>query len=150
MTIAEPSPATSNVLLRYRFLVIAAAVVWCVQAAGCQRRAERPMAPVSGNVTYRGKPLPHGQIVMIHDSGQAGASAIRPDGSYEVKAQVGANRVMIICMDDPSFTQTNPEIGLPLKEFKSLIPTRYTDYVSSHLTINVVDGGNNLDWNLAD
>ncbi len=63
------------------------------------------MAPVSGKVTYRGKPLPFGQIVMVHTAGPMQAGEIRSDGSYAIEAPVGENRVMIICQD-PNIAQT--------------------------------------------
>ena len=125
-------------------------VAWLVLLLGCGKGQQRIMAPVAGRITYAGKALPHGQITMIHNSGQMGSGEIQPNGTYQLEAQVGENRVMIRCMDDPTFTQTNPAQGVPLKSYKSLIPAKYADYVTSGLTINVTEGQNSRDWKLVD
>jgi hypothetical protein len=108
------------------------------------------LAPVSGKVTYRGKALDHGQIVFVHDSGELGASEIAADGTYELKAAVGANRVMVECTDAPNLSSIDPKVGRPLRIPKSFIPEKYQDYQGSGLKMDVIDGPNEKDWTLVD
>ena len=107
--------------------------------------ASVPLAPISGKVTYRGKPLPHGQVVMIRGSGQMIAGEIQADGTYRIEAPVGENMVQIFCAVDSS-----PMEGKGIKDPKSLVPRRYTSYATSGLTVNVLDGENTKDWQLTD
>ena len=119
---------------------------------GCNERPKRnvKLAPVTGTVAYENKPLSHGQIVLVHDSGEMGASEIRSDGTYDLKAAVGKNRVMIECTDEPNLSEVDPKAGRALRMPKSFIPLKYRDYQSSGLTIDVVDGSNHKDWDLSD
>jgi len=41
-------------------------------APGCLGRPQVQVAPISGTVTYLGKPLSHGQIIFMHSSGKMG------------------------------------------------------------------------------
>lgn len=100
-------------------------------------------APVSGLVTYKGKPLTRGRVVFTHDSGQYGHGDIGPDGRYTLQAPLGACRVAITCREDPPL---NPPPGLLI--LKSLIPERYEDYMNSGLTFDVQQSANTADWNL--
>jgi hypothetical protein len=105
---------------------------------------------VIGKVTYRNAALDHGQIVMVHDSGQMGASEIAPDGSYRLEAAVGENAVLIRCTDEPNLSTLGSKGDRSFKLAKSLIPTKYGDYHSSGLKAVVIDGSNKIDWDLSD
>lgn len=48
---------------------------------------------VTGKIFYQGKPLPTGNVMFIPEQGPASATAIRPDGSYTLKAMPGKHRV---------------------------------------------------------
>lgn len=43
-------------------------------------------ASVSGNVTYKGKPLPSGKVAFIGSDKQVASADIGPDGSYSIAA----------------------------------------------------------------
>jgi hypothetical protein len=58
-------------------LIAVAAMV----AAGCSNSAD-----VSGKVTYNGKPVVYGTVVVVGADGLPRSGAIQPDGSYKVKA----------------------------------------------------------------
>ena len=121
-----------------------------LQLAGCGGKEPRVMAPVNGKVTYQGKPLPYGQVMMIHNSGHTGGGLIRSDGSYELQAQVGENRVMIRCQEGLDLSKIAPGEGIPLKDYKSLIPGKYANDTTSGLIIDVVEGPNQRNWVLSD
>src|SRR6266508_4044360 len=70
---------------------------------GCSRN--HPMAPVSGTVTLKNKPLSSGRVIFIHELGHSNFGDIQADGSYRLMAPVGENRVAIECLEDPSKAQ---------------------------------------------
>ena len=114
--------------------------------AGCGGAPDRPTAPVSGEVGYRGQPLDHGPVVFIHESGHGAAGQIGPDGKYTLEAHVGANAVLIECLDPNAATTVpgRPNMALPA----SLIPQRYGDHMKSALTFQVQSGDNRADFAL--
>ena len=115
---------------------------------GCAGPPQPQVAPISGRITYQGKPLPQGQIVFIHSSGSMGAGEIGPDGTYRVMAPVGDCKVMITCNDEPNLSKLSPKFGRPVTLPRSLIPTRYNSYGTSGLKVTLVEGENKRDWEL--
>lgn len=114
--------------------------------SGCGGKKEWPKAPVSGLVTFQGKPLDHGRIVFVHEQGHGGAGEIGPDGRYSLSGIIGQNRVTIEC-DDPNRTTTvpgRPNMSIPA----SLIPERYSDHMQSGLCVDVHAGDNTADFDL--
>ena len=110
---------------------------------GCKGRGiALPTAPVSGKVTYHGKPLGFGRIAFIHSSGQAAGAEIAADGTFTLTAYQGNNHVAIECFDfdRPGSTKTRSRM---MAENKSLIPDRYMNYGTSGLTFEVEPGKDN-------
>jgi hypothetical protein len=109
-----------------------------------------PKAPVSGVVTYRGKPLSTGRIGFIHQSGQAASTDLATDGSYTLIAYQGKNEVVIqsLAPEKPAPDSSVGRIGLPRKE--SLIPARYSECATSGLTCEVKPSDNQADFALKD
>jgi len=136
----------------FRYAVVVSTAVSSCAWLGCGGRPGRnvKLAPVAGKVTYRDKPLDHGQIVFVHDSGEMAASEIAPDGTYKLTAAVGINKVMVECTDAPNLSSIDPNVGRPLRIPKSFIPEKYQDYQGSGLKVDVIDGTNNKDWALKD
>lgn len=119
-----------------------ALVALAAMMLGC---SERPaVAPVSGKVTYNGKPLPYGSVGFQPAKGQPSGAAIQPDGSFRLStfaeydgAIVGPHKVKVTCYSSqrPS-QQANKTVG----EFvlgESLIPPQYTFLDQSGLTAEV-------------
>jgi hypothetical protein len=121
-------------------------VLVLILGGGCGHDARRPTAPASGIVTYRGKPLDHGRVVFVHESGEGAASDIAADGRYTLNATVGRNAVMVQC-PDPNPKSSAPERGIGMFP-PSLIPERYGDHMRSGLTCDVRDGKNTADFDL--
>ena len=132
-------------------IIMALLVLYSVSLNGCSSAAdETRFAPVTGKVTYKGKPLSQGQIVMVHDSGKMSASEIQPDGSYRLEAPLGENKVMVDSRDPQLRSQISPKQGRGGRLEPSLIPARYGDYESSKLQLTVIEGMNTQDWVLVD
>lgn len=112
----------------------------------CRQDERKPTAPVSGVVTYQGRPLNHGRVVFIHECGQGAASQINSDGRYSLDAVLGKNVVMIECLDTKDTGAASQDLLLPRGD--SLIPSRYQDYITSGLTCNVQEGKNTTDFSL--
>ena len=124
-------------------IVLAVAIL-----GGCSGKKEWPKASVTGQVTYKGKPLDHGRVVFIHEQGHGGAGEIGADGRYTLQAILGPNRVMIECKD-PHATTTDPgRPNMPIPA--NFIPDRYTNHVDSGLTAEVREGENTEDFDLVD
>lgn len=116
-------------------------VVVIVLAAGCDQGPKLPpLAPVTGVVTFDGKPLPRGMVQFVPDAdrgttGPTATAAIGPDGTYTLTtvgkpgAMVGWHTVRIVSQEEPKDeTDTDPP---------SLIPWRYTDPTRSELNFEV-------------
>ena len=121
-----------------------------VGVAGCTRKTAVTVAPVSGTITYHQQPIDHGQIVMVHGSGRMAVGQVRADGTYLVQAPIGENKVMIQCLDELDLSQIRPKENRPESTPRSFIPNRYTNYATSQLHLNVIDGENTQDWELVD
>ncbi len=124
-----------------QIVLLSAAV--SVVVGGCNRGPA--MAPVSGKVTYKGQPLKHGNVLFQPSVGPPAKGEIGPDGSYTLStykkndgAVLGKHRVQVICVD-PRAKPANPDEETP--SAKSLIPEKYSNYVTSEITVEVVKGG---------
>lgn len=116
---------------------------------GCGR--SHPMAPVSGSVTLKGKPLTSGRVIFIHELGFSNFGDIEEDGTYWLMAPVGETRVAVECLEDPLKRQQghNP-YNDPKALAQSLIPPRYSNHMTSGFTVDVKPGENKADFALED
>jgi len=131
-----------------RIIVSVAVLGAAILLTGC--KAKFPMAPVSGQVTYKGKPLTHGKVVFLHETAPvSGGGNIGPDGRYTLQAPVGNCRIAIqsreVVPDNLPKEKMNPGYFLGLK---SEIPSSYEDHMRNGLTFTVKEGNNTADWNL--
>lgn len=102
------------------------------------------IAPFTGEVRYKGKPLEFGSVMLQPvEGGQPSNAVIQSDGSFSMSirevgegATIGLNRVRVTCFPAQNPNQTvnnNQELALG----KSLIPTKYNSFGSSDLTVEV-------------
>ena len=63
-------------------------------ALGCQEKPP-PTFAVSGNVTFKGHPLPDGEIVFVGDDGKASDPAPVKQGKYTAQVTAGSKKVRI-------------------------------------------------------
>lgn len=107
---------------------------------------------VQGKVTYNGKPLKFGSVMLQPASGggKAATGKVQSDGTFKLSTKgtegiegvhVGTHRIRITCFpaQNPNFNQSSKgELALG----KSLIPTKYNNFGASGLTTEVVAGEN--------
>jgi hypothetical protein len=121
--------------------------------------------PVSGKVTYDGKPLPTGTVNFLPEDPKTGRPAtgeIQSDGSYTLTTQTpgdgamgGKYKVAISAYSvDASKTASPPQGGtadqvvVAQAQGKSLIPIKYTGTDTSGLTATVGPGSTSFDFDL--
>jgi hypothetical protein len=117
-------------------------LILAVVAIGCKKRGiDLPTDPVSGHVTYQGKPLGFGRIIFHHPSGHALGADIAADGAFTLNVYQGNNNVSVECYDyqRPGSKVRRSRSG----NDKSLIPVRYPNYGTSGLTFEIKAGENN-------
>ena len=124
----------------------------CLAATGCKRGGDFPTAAVSGKVLRRGEPLDHGTVMFVPDRGRPATGAIGSDGSFQLStygssdgAIVGHHRVQVICQE-----KSRPHRGGEDSPGASLIPAKYTSYVTSGLAFDVAPGNNSFAIQLKD
>ena len=139
-------PFLPHAPLAPRKRTIAAVLAVLVLAVGCNDRGNR-LAPLRGRVYYKDKPLEFGSVSFLSAGGLEAYGAIRSDGTFELETPKlgkggtpGLNKVRVACFEaqQPGFKGSGLSLG------KSLIPERYTKYVSSGLKITVKPDGNEL------
>jgi len=112
------------------------------------------MAPVSGRVTYNGKPVKSGQVLFMTQNGVSGAAELDGDGRYQLQAGVGENMVTIESRGPGApLGKVGPEGGpgyVKMKPGKLLVPERYISPMMSGLKFNVQSGQNTADFTLSD
>lgn len=102
------------------------------------------IAPFSGQVLFQGEPLEFGSVMLQPvDGGQPSHAVIQSDGTFQMQirevgegATVGLNRVRITCYPAQrpgNAVNASQELALG----RSLIPTKYTSFGSSELTVEV-------------
>lgn len=118
--------------------------------AGCQGTGS-----VSGKVTFQGKPLVYGTVLLIGSDNVSVQAAIQKDGSYsasglapgEVKVAVNSPNPKGVAIyagwKDPS--KKPPQFEVP---GWFAIPQKYEDVTTSGLTIPLKSGANEFDIDL--
>jgi hypothetical protein len=139
----------------------------CLAAtSGCGHRGPE-VAPVSGKVTYAGKPVTEGTITFQSNAaGTVAMGQIGADGSYRLTthpnidgAAIGSHQVTVrslkvVKQNVPDSPKTEKDLDrqrsgkADLEKVIWLVPERYEDRRSSPLTAEVKPGPNTIDFNL--
>ncbi|MFM7244818.1 MAG: hypothetical protein ACKO40_11710 [Planctomycetaceae bacterium] len=113
--------------------------VACVVSAGCNRGPT--LVPANGRVTFNGKPLETGAIMVQPVAGPAAQAKIGPDGMFTLGtfkpgdgAIVGPATVRVFCRKDITSPGGEQAWG------PSLIPDRYTRFDTSGLSVEIKAG----------
>jgi hypothetical protein len=105
--------------------------------AGCGRSGPATY-PVSGAVSYNGKPVPDGSIVFMSADNHLAADAGKiHDGRFEFAAKAGKKKVEIRAVREVG--KVIPSMGVKARQ--SYIPATYNS--ESTLTAEVMPGGKN-------
>jgi hypothetical protein len=100
-------------------------------------------AEVRGKVLLDGKPMTKGFVTTQPSAGRGANGAIQPDGSFELSsgrvpgALVGPHAVAVVAYENPGAEGAEADMG------KLLVPQRYTSPMSSQLSIEVKEDGDN-------
>jgi hypothetical protein len=144
---------------------IAGVVGLSVLFAGCGVAANRPkVAPVSGKVTQKGKPLAAGEVIFTpgggpSEAGQVATGQIGPDGSYRLTtfnfgdgAVLGPHKVTVIARSTTDMRKMNELKGgaIAYKLPPSLLPPKYSQVSSTPLKYTVEDRDNTINIDLPD
>lgn len=152
-----------------RVLVMAASAGYFT-LAGCGP-ARPPVAPVSGTVMFRNKPLATGRISFYPESGRAATGLIGSDGRYSLTtfaakdgALLGPHRVVIEAREiiPPSQPPAKPvstpseliarELQMPAPDatasIKWIVPENYAALDTTPLTATVKAGKNVVDFTI--
>ena len=132
-----------------------------VAVAGCGSSSNLPkLMPLSGTVTFDGKPLSGAAVIFIPTGSTRGTSAngyTDKAGMYEVVAKqgdkgapVGECRVVVMkfVMPDGSDLPTNSDSSLIDSGARQILPARYSSMRETKLTATVRDGTNTIDFPL--
>jgi hypothetical protein len=121
-------------------LAIVSCSLCAVALAGCSRP---DTVEVSGNITWQGTPIPHGEVVFLADDPHVGVGAGKINaGAYRFRCKPGKKRVEIQAARNTGKREAE---GMPISEL--YIPTRYNR--ESTLTVDVtLDGNDKFDFEL--
>lgn len=135
------------------FFALAGAALLAAAACGCGRSDRPETVPLNGKVTYNGKPLTRGTVLLTPDgSGYAATGEIQPDGTFKLTsfdkddgAVPGKYRVAV---------QVFPEEGgLPGAESaggKPPVPAKYMAPSTSGIIVEIKPGEKDLNLQLKD
>jgi hypothetical protein len=141
---------------------VAVAALCLLVVQGCGR--SRPeTSPVTGHVTYGGKPVSSGRIVFYPSHGRSAMGTIEPDGSYRLTtfdpgdgALLGRHRVTIeatriVRAPQPKNLGEESQFnGVAANGLAVLwlVPEKYSRPESTPLTAEVTRGKNTIDFKL--
>jgi hypothetical protein len=146
---------------------VACALLLHIFLTGCgSGDAGKPkVAPVSGTVTQKGKPMTAGEVTFTPSGGPEGASGhiatgqIGPDGSYSLTtfntgdgAVLGTHKVTVISRAAGDMEKLNRLKGgaIAYKLPPSTVASKYASVSTTPLTYTVQDGRNKIDIELSE
>jgi hypothetical protein len=120
--------------------------------AGCGGGVKK--APVSGRLTYNGKPVKSGHVMFLSANGVAGTGELDGEGRYKLQAAVGENTVTVESRGvGKPLAKQPPDAGpgyVKTAPGKLLIPERYFSPMRSGLKFTVQQGDNTANFDLTD
>jgi hypothetical protein len=142
MTSSLSNLSSPKPLLVISFLALVAVLTGC--------REGPHIAPLTGKVLLDGQPLEFGSVMLQPvEGGEPARAQIQSDGTFVMTmygvgegAAVGLNRVRVTCFAGQRPGGSTVAADGELAVGGSLIPTRYSSFGSSGLTIEVLPGEN--------
>ena len=140
-----------------RRIVASVSIVSLICISGCGGGK----ADVSGKVTFQGKTLTSGTVIMIGSDGVAIATGINPDGTYLINGVRSGTVQIGVVSQNPARAETARGRGGAMRGGKGgspdapppssgwfEIPTKYEDPASSGLTAKISSGSSTYDIDL--
>lgn len=133
-----------------RFALAMAIAILSQQATGCRRS---DMVPVSGRVTFEGRPVPKAIVRFVPESRPMAAAGTDDDGRYGLTtrrpmdgAYIGRHKVIVT----PWMPGAGDTSGVAAEPERPDIPKIVRDADSTPLTVEVTpEGPNQFDFELA-
>lgn len=139
-------------------------------ASGCGGDGFGKRYAVSGKVTYKGQPVPKGNIYFVPDDpeSRSAESPIASDGSYTLStanpgdedgAFPGTYKIRVVAIEaDYSQVKANAgggagrqdDVFKATQSAKQLVPPKYRETSTSGLTAKVEEHSNTINFDLAD
>jgi hypothetical protein len=135
-----------------RIVVVGLSVICLL--IGCTKAPSGPQRyPVSGKVTYNGKPVTSGLITFGTTGAQGGAdfADVQKDGSYRVERGLANGEYFVVIQ-----SYVRPPQEIPPPEFAKLgdanlaVPKKYTEPKTTDLKINVASNASTANFDLKD
>ena len=138
-------------LFRFDLRVAALVMVFCCLGCAKQDGDLPEVQPVSGSVTYNGKPVDNGSVTFHSESARKPATGLLDkQGRFELTtfarhdgAEVGKYRVTVLAFDQSG---SGDDEGLAAYS----IPLKYTQEKTTPLEAEVKEGDNTIDLELED
>jgi len=148
LRVSKTCPATG------RFCTTIIALLGVMAFSGCGSSSDKKeTAPVSGVVTYEGRPVVTGTIMFTPlEGGRPATGELQVDGSYVLQTYGEADGA-ILGEHKVTITSLNLGGGLPedaVSEPIPLIPEKYFNDTTSGLTATVREGENSISFDLVD
>jgi len=149
------------IVFRKRGGYVLAALVCTLMVVGCRK------GTLTGNVSYKGKPVTSGTVTAYDEDGTAHQGTISEEGNYSIDGIPKGTIRLTVTSPDPNAGQAipkdadkervakmrehkaNQDQGTPVKGWRKL-PAKYSELSTSDLTFEVKGGTNTYDIPLAD
>jgi hypothetical protein len=129
---------------------------------GLSAYAAGASATVTGKVTFQGRPVIWGSVVLVGADGTSAAGRIQPDGTFTVANAPTGEVSVAVASPDPLVQHYASQIKssrdrLPVTQWAAppvdrqqwfLLPKRYEDVRTSELKVTVKRGSNDCDLTL--
>jgi hypothetical protein len=147
--------------MRHKLLFLTAALGSLLSLSGCGSGK----ATVSGKVSYQGRPILMGSVLMVGPDGITFTSNIEPDGSYKIEGVTsGVVQIGVISPKPIAATRGDPESSRPRRTVSGAsprnlppppaelskwfeIPAKYEEPTTSGIS-REIKSGNNPDVNI--
>lgn len=155
--------------LRARHPILAAALTALL--IGCQSGNSNTPSSIHGKVTYKGAPVTAGTITFFAKEGGMYPRPLNADGTYDVSSLPAGEMAVTVETESANTNAKMPTYGRPGKDSKSpmigpvpegaptpgtgggayvKIPSKYATKELSGLTVTLVRGGQEKDFDLTD
>lgn len=102
---------------------------------------KKPDERVTGKVTNQGKPVTEGQVTFLGEDGESATVSLDSTGAFTIEViAIGKYSVSIT---PPEMTEAPSEDPGKMSTPKSTIPDKYQSEMTTDLTADVVEGGEN-------